>query len=59
MALPTNKQRVLLIIKYGSFLSNIKKLKYVLQQCVKIIRVSVLDSKFRALNKDHKIFNFA
>jgi tRNA nucleotidyltransferase (CCA-adding enzyme) len=50
---------VLLIIKYGSFLSNIKKLKYVLQQCVKIIRVSVLDSKFRALNKDHKIFNFA
>jgi hypothetical protein len=30
MALTTNKQRVLLIIKYGSFLSNIKKLKYVL-----------------------------
>ncbi|MGY8934362.1 MAG: hypothetical protein ACKVIM_09345, partial [Flavobacteriales bacterium] len=33
-ALTTNKQRVLLIIKFGSFLSNIKKLKYVLQQCV-------------------------
>jgi hypothetical protein len=31
----------------------------VLQQCVKIIWISVLDSKFRALNKDHKIFNFA